>query len=58
MQEKFRDGGQAARGFAFVTFYDLRDANRALAKGRVHYKKGALFAKMQVKPCDGPYAKD
>jgi hypothetical protein len=36
------------RGFGFVTFFDVRDANRALRKGVVHVKKEGTFARVQV----------
>jgi hypothetical protein len=57
-QEKFRDGSKAPRGFAFVTFFSVRDARQALERQRVNYKKGSVFAKMQVKACDGALKKE
>ena len=40
---------QAPRGFAFVTFYNARAAREAVQRQRVTYKKGPVFAKMEVK---------
>jgi RNA recognition motif-containing protein len=57
-KEKFRDGSKVPRGFAFVTFFSERDARQALERQRVNYKKGSVFAKMQVKACDGALKKE
>jgi hypothetical protein len=51
------DGTTAPRGFAFVTFLDARNARRAVKAARVNYKKGSVFARMQVKACDGALRK-
>ena len=39
------------RGFGFVTFFDKRDADRAVRARVSMYKKGSSFARIQVKAC-------
>ena len=56
-QERLPDGGSAPRGFAFATFFDARDARRAVEAVRVNYKKGSVFVRMEIKACDGSLRK-
>ena len=51
------DGTTAPRGFAFVTFLDARNARRAVKAARINYKKGSVFARMEIKACDGALRK-